>query len=1039
MNGSLKKLAVAVLLTLVACRGDSPAERMRTIAPRAGRTVEARLTGFPWSPMRVQRGRSTEPLDPARLELAGAAGAVIQKTPAGHDAGVGYLVIDRDADAVDALQEAARKSPNDAKIWSDLAAARYTFAVRGDRPYELPRALAAADRAIRIKPDLADALFNRALIIEKLGIGEAARRAWQRYLQVDGTSRWATEAMQHLGRLRVVAVDQEFKRDLAQASAALRTGDAVPMGALTRAYPQEARKWGEGPLLAEWADAVRADNQTKAKETLDVVRAIGRALADWNHEQLLADTVAAIDAAPPESAAAMAEAQAVYRDARILYAKRKVAEAHPMLERAAEMFARAKSPMALSASYYAANALSDANRSAEAAQRLERLLGTFDRQRYRALHAHVLWQLSICAQAAGDWETAIRSAAEAVGVFTSLGETLNRGESGTLLANALDRSAQPRAAWTALVSAFVALSEGKPDRIRGALTSAIRCESERGSYDSALALSDLLLHDLQQEREPHAAFIFANRARLLAAAGDPARARAAVADARAAAAQVADPGLRERSGILTDVVEGSVVRAADPRASLQLLNRAHDFFSSRNERAYLPDIFLQRGRTYLAAGDSRAALAEFERGIEELDALRSRFEDSSLRSGFYDSGADLFPEAIGVLLELGDVERAFAVADGARARSVHERRTTDAKPAASRAASVAAALSDDEALLEYAILADRLAIFTAGRAGVAVDVVRIDPGELRRDVAHLADLLQRRADLPGIDAAVARLSEPLLRPVAQRIGAARRLIIVPDRHLHSVPFAALRNPLNGRRLVEDLTIVIAPNAAARTYPAHPRSDVALVVGDPTSAGTAPLPEAVQEAQAIAAMYRSATVLLGDGATRSRFVNAARTSGIIHYAGHARSDARSSFGSLRLAGDENVRSGDLEATDIAHMPLESAPLVVLAACGTIRGDADHVEGMPSVARAFLAAGARGVVGTLWEIDDDAAAQLFRRFHQQLSRGASPSAALRAAQLELLRSGDPRLQHPSTWAPVEVLGGYEPAAPPPPQLMTERRTS
>src|SRR6059058_4830904 len=134
------RFAALTLVLLAAYGGESPAGRMHAIAARGGRTVEARLTGFAWSPIRVQRG--TPPLDPARLELAGAAGAVIEKAPNTRDAGVGYLIIDRDADAVEALQEATRQSPNDAKIWSDLAAARYTLAARGEKPYELPRALA---------------------------------------------------------------------------------------------------------------------------------------------------------------------------------------------------------------------------------------------------------------------------------------------------------------------------------------------------------------------------------------------------------------------------------------------------------------------------------------------------------------------------------------------------------------------------------------------------------------------------------------------------------------------------------------------------------------------------------------------------------------------------------------------------------------------------------------------------------------------------------------------------------------------------------
>src|SRR5213075_819270 len=167
MKASLRFAASLMLLAVLVagCREDSPAAKMRAIAPRGGRTIEARLTGFAWSPIRVQRG--TPALDPARLELAGAAGAVIEKAPNTRDAGVGYLIIDRDADAVEALQEAAQQSPNDAKVWSDLSAARYTLAARGEKPYELPRALAAADHALRIDANLPDALFNRALIIER--------------------------------------------------------------------------------------------------------------------------------------------------------------------------------------------------------------------------------------------------------------------------------------------------------------------------------------------------------------------------------------------------------------------------------------------------------------------------------------------------------------------------------------------------------------------------------------------------------------------------------------------------------------------------------------------------------------------------------------------------------------------------------------------------------------------------------------------------------------------------------------------------------
>ena len=88
MNAATKAVLLLPVL-LAGCRDDSPAARMHALAPRAGRTIEARLTQFAWSPMRVQRAAgAAAPLDPARLDLAAAAGAVIEKTPGSRDARV---------------------------------------------------------------------------------------------------------------------------------------------------------------------------------------------------------------------------------------------------------------------------------------------------------------------------------------------------------------------------------------------------------------------------------------------------------------------------------------------------------------------------------------------------------------------------------------------------------------------------------------------------------------------------------------------------------------------------------------------------------------------------------------------------------------------------------------------------------------------------------------------------------------------------------------------------------------------------------------
>jgi len=176
-------------------------------APRSARIVEPRLTGgFPWAgyhgPLRAVGGSA----DAERLELGGAAGALIRRAEhdpsaeAQHAAGVAMVLVEKPDEAITRLESAARTS-HDASTWSDLAAARYATAVQFRRPSLYSEALAASNEALRIDARLPEPLFNRALILETMGSTSEARRAWQRYLQVDPGSPWANEARAHLAEL----------------------------------------------------------------------------------------------------------------------------------------------------------------------------------------------------------------------------------------------------------------------------------------------------------------------------------------------------------------------------------------------------------------------------------------------------------------------------------------------------------------------------------------------------------------------------------------------------------------------------------------------------------------------------------------------------------------------------------------------------------------------------------------------------------------------------------------------------------------------
>jgi tetratricopeptide (TPR) repeat protein len=208
----LAAVAAAVIIAVIAIpllrRGDDTMSRLVTLAPASARIVEPRLSGgFAWAPYRGPMRSADSAADAERLKLGGAAGDAIaraqrdQSEKAQHAAGIALVLVDQPGEAIDRLRRVAEQSPNDDHLWSDLAAARYAASVELQRPSLLPEALAAADRALRIDPKSAEALFNRALILEHLGPTGEARKAWLRYLEVDTSSSWATEARSHLSEL----------------------------------------------------------------------------------------------------------------------------------------------------------------------------------------------------------------------------------------------------------------------------------------------------------------------------------------------------------------------------------------------------------------------------------------------------------------------------------------------------------------------------------------------------------------------------------------------------------------------------------------------------------------------------------------------------------------------------------------------------------------------------------------------------------------------------------------------------------------------
>jgi CHAT domain-containing protein len=999
-------LAVAAVLAGVAVtipffRPD-PIARMVRSAPADHRLLEPRLARFPWARLQ-QPPRGPSVPDPADLKLTGTAGEVLQEmqdrqdAKARHASGVAYLLIGRANDSVAALEDAAQTS-KDWQPWNDLAAARYAAATSGKRPSQLPQALADADHALRLSPNAAEARFNRALIIEAMGLEDAARDAWEQYLTIDPSSQWSAEARKHLGRVQ--RRSSSFDPKLL---------DTMQPDALVRRFPADARRAGEGSLLAEWADAEAAQDQTRATALLARARAIGNALARLKSEGLLADAVAAIERADPATRAVLAVAHRTYRDARIDNQRNRFGAAEKQFRSAAASFQRGGSPMADVASYYAASAAFNQSRVDEARRELAELLLRVD-PRHLALRAQIEWELAVCSNAAGDWGSATRYATDSIKRFRSLGEQVDALFVDSVAAMAVEMIGEGDQAWQLRVQTVAGLSAANQQGMMASIVhTAAMTLAATGRTPAAASVVDLLVaYDLSPEQT---ASTSADSARYAARNGDFDRAQRALDRARANEQKVEDPALRKSVHAQIELADATCRTGRDPQSAIAALDQSIEFFAKGEARIDLPDAYLQRARARHTAGHDVDALADYASALQEVEKQRTTVRDAESRLRFLDIAANIIEETVDLRLTRGDVAGAFAVAD--RARTL-----IDPQPVNSTTPPVSA-LPQGVLVVEYAVLPQRTVAFCVSRRGIVAESMEIERRVLETQVSGFAERIRRRVRVEDLQEESSALRRLLIEPLRSQLAGVRTLIIVPDRQLHALPFAALWNAETKQYLVEEYTLRFAPSAAfSRGLAAQSPQQAALVIADPPAAEYPSLPASREEALAIAAMYDGATLLSGEAATRTAFVESARRSSLIHFAGHANSDATTSHGALLFAGAGDD-SGILGSSEVAQLRLERNPLVVLAACGTLRGDALHVAGMSSLSRAFLVAGARGVVGTLWEVDDDVSAALFRRFHAHLRAGMPPAEALRAAQVDALRSPDPRLGHPATWSPVELL--------------------
>ena len=455
----------------------------------------------------------------------------------------------------------------------------------------------------------------------------------------------------------------------------------------------------------------------------------------------------------------------------------------------------------------------------------------------------------------------------------------------------------------------------------------------------------------------------------------------------------------------------------------------------------------------------RDALAESRVGIrqgadpvllQEEDALRDRLRAAlarQLKGGISTAAAGELERTIGGLqADLEDV--------AARIRVNSPRYAALSQPEPPSLDAVRAALVDDDsALLYYALGDQRSFLWVVTRT--SLERHELPP---RRQVERLARrAIASSSAVRGSRRDLVSLGRMILAPAASHLHVSR-VVIVPDGVLHYVPFAALPASLTSGPLLEQADVLHVPSAAAGVLlarvPARVGPSAVAVFADPVfraddervdarmptrplvemaslpreltrSGRLARLPFTRREALAIQEHAgASAQIALDFEANRAAALDERMASyRIVHFATHGLLNAsRPELSGVVLSlvdRDGRPQDGFLTSLDTFNLRLD-ADLVVLSGCRTGLGRDVRGEGIVGLTRGFMYAGARGVLASLWPVDDAATAELMRAFYAGLlgPRRLSPPAALRAAQRHV--RSDPRWRAPYYWAAFQLQG-------------------
>jgi CHAT domain-containing protein len=998
------------------------AEKLLARAYTEHRTLEVRIPGAKFAPMRVERAAGGSSLDksPSLLKAEALIADNLRKTPndpAWLQAKARADLLDGNYEsAIKSLQRALETQADDPALLTDLASAYFERAESADRAVDYGNAIEALGKVLAESPDDPVVLYNRALVCERLFLYTQTVEDWQHYLRVDPNGEWAEDV-----RKRLAALQEKLKKHAERLAEPLLTPQEIAAtGPEDTAIREKIDARIEDYLnvaVTEWLPKAYPAGTQSDVATSDVLAAL-QAVADVasrkHRDQWLVDVLTSRPAQSPLGIQALSQGVQMNETAEYGSAEKVALASESYLAASTgegPLLVRARLEHLI-----AVNRRFEGTNCRQIADLAEKELGE---RPYMWIRAQLLLERANCAGAGG---TARFNREQALAALRLAEAHAYQYVRLRALGSVAGWDANPTRSFAVDLDGLRLYwaSVTSPSRAYQFLAAMAILAEDRNRWKFATVLNQEAVVAIAAAKRPAieaAARSWLGRAAYRAGYGDLA----------------AQEWERSREMFRT-IPADQAVRSALAELAVDLAKVDLDNGNITNAAAELADAaprFSEFGlhrlsiEYYATLGRLRERLNErddAERAFGEA-ALRSEQEASSAKSVFEQirrsSTCELcYRSIVRLRLEAGDTT-------GAQAAWEHYRNLGSETGKTESSTSAAINLPPDAALYSLVDIDDRVVAWLTTSNGTEFRELSVSRSELQHTAERFAAACSDSASsLENIRLDGHKLHAWLLASLAERIRTVHLLIIDEDPGLPLVPFEALVDD-NGRYLAESHAIAYTLGTAflRRSLPTAARllAGKALVVASTMpadgSAGAIPLPEAIREARDVATRFPQSSLLEGSEARISEIERKLDGVSVFHYAGHA--SATPGHTGLLLAADPDADDSQLSKFTPEHVAiskLRNLDLVVLSACSTAQLPEEDSPDIAGLSQDFLLAGGKVVLGNKWAADSSASELQMHAFYDSLLEGSSAADALNQAQSQLRARQN--FKHPFFWCAPSV---------------------